>query len=293
MERQEIVRARRERASGPSLAGVRLLVTRRPDRSAALRGVLEEAGAAVAFLPLIDFERAPDAAVLSRGLTGLAEGQYAWLVVTSPTTVDALADACGREQTALRECIPAHTRVAAVGAGTAAALKRAGVPVHLVPARQSASGLLAEWPGHPAAGAAGILLPQADIAGETLHTGLKKRRWDVHQVVAYRTVPYPADPATALYEAVAADGGVLSPDAARSEVAAGRINAIVAASPSQVRRLVELAVSLDGCPLVAIGPASHAEALELGLTVAAVAADPGPRSVAAAVEHAVNATQQP
>lgn len=279
-------------AAQPSLAGVRVLLTRRPDRSTALSRTLQEAGASTRFLPLIDFERAADAAALPQAVREMARGRYDWLVITSATTVDALAGAAAQAGTTLAAAVPDGTRVAVVGAGTAAALKQAGVDAALVPAQQSAAGLLAEWPAGPGAqGHAAVLLPQADIASGTLRDGLQAKGLDVHCIGAYCTVPYPADPMLALYPAVFPSEGLLTPEVARAELATGRIDAMVAASPSQVRRLAELQIPLDSCSLVVIGPATDAEARERGLPVAATAANPHPRSVAAAVERAVHGAE--
>lgn len=273
-------------AAGLPLAGVRVLVTRRPDRSTSLSRALRAAGADVSFLPLVDFERAVDDGAMSRAVRSLAAGRFAWLVVTSATTVDALAGTAEYAGTTLAAAVPARTRVAAVGAGTAAALKRAGVPVALVPAQQSAAGLLAEWPGE-LDHAAELLLPQADIAAGTLQEGLPDRGYRVHNVVAYRTVPYPAEPRWALYPPVATGEGLLTPAATLTELKAGRIGAVVAASPSQVRRLLELHLPLQHTALVVIGQATGAEANKHGLPVAATAAEPRPAGVTAAVEQAV------
>lgn len=287
MERQVPGQAGTVAAAQPALAGVRVLLARRPDRSAKLAGVLEEAGADVRFLPLIDFEQPTDSGDLLRVIRDLSDGHFNWLVVTSATTVDALAGAALDAGTTLSAAVPAHTRIAVVGSGTATALKRAGVDVDLVPGQQSAAGLLAEWPEAGPDGGGAVLLPQADIAASTLREGLQAMGLDVHCVTAYRTVPYPADRDRALYAPVTADGGLLEPEAASSELAAGRIAALLAASPSQVRRMVDLKLPLDRCALVAIGPSTDDEARRLGLAVAAVAEDPGAQSVAAAVERAV------
>lgn len=274
-------------AAQPALAGVRVLLTRRPDRSARLAGVLEEAGAGVRFLPLIDFEQPSDRGELLRVIRELSEGRFNWLVITSATTVDALAGAARDAGTTLAAAVPARTRIAAVGSGTATALRRADVDAELVPARQSAAGLLAEWPEARGNGLDAVLLPQADIAAPALREGLQALGLDVRCVTAYRTVPYPADRDRALYAPVSPGGGLLAPEAAGAELASGRIAAVLAASPSQVRRLVELELPLDRCALVAIGPSTDHEARRLGLAVAAVAEDPGAQSVAAAVGRAV------
>lgn len=292
MERQVPGHAGTVAAAQLALAGLRVLLTRRPDRSARLARVLEEAGADVRFLPLIDFEQPSDSGDLLRALRELSDGRFSWLVITSTTTVDALAGAALDAGTTLAAALPAHTRVAAVGSGTAGALKRAGVDADLVPALQSAAGMLAEWPEAGSDGLGAVLLPQADSAASTLRVGLQTLGLDVRCVTAYRTVPYPADRTRALYGPVSPGGGLLAPEAAGAQLAAGRIAAVLAASPSQVRRLVELELPLDRCALVAIGPSTDHEARRLGLAVAAVAEDPGAQGVAAAVGRVRNQNPQ-
>ncbi|MGC0237048.1 uroporphyrinogen-III synthase [Arthrobacter sp. SD76] len=79
---------------------------------------------------------------------------------------------------------------------------------------------------------------------------------------------------------------LLSPAAARAGIADGSIDAVLAASPSAVRRIADLA-PLHGCRLVAIGRSTAEQAAALGLQVAAVAAEPTPEGLADAVGAAL------
>ena len=278
-----------ERGNGP-LDGVRVLITRSPERSLPLVGALTEAGAQALLLPLIDFERAADEHSLDVACDALGAGAYDWLVITSATTVHVLLAKATDRGLNLRQWIPARTRIAAVGPASRKLLETAGLPVAVTPkAEQSAAGLLEVWP----AGAGKVLLLQADIAPPRLAEGLTAAGCLVTAVTAYRTVDYPAAPERRL-AIPAADGGpghapsysLLAPEAAAAEIAAGLIHVVVAASPSAVRRIDALS-PLHGCRLVAIGRSTAEQAAALGLTVAAIAAEPTPQGLVAAVEAAL------
>ncbi len=276
---------------GKPLGGVRVLVTRSPERSAALVGALQEAGAAPVLLPLIDFERAPDQHALDVACDALAAGAFDWLVVTSATTVHVLMEKAAERSLRLDQLVPSGMRVAAIGPATRRLLEVNGLRVDLSPdGEQSAAGLLAVWPG-----GGKVFLPQADIAAPTLAEGLAGAGDAVDAVTAYRTVDYPAAPERRLaVQPEEYDGGahppsysLLTPEAAAAELTEGRIAVVIAASPSAARRIARLG-SLGGCRLVAIGRSTADQASAMGLDVAAVAAEPTPDGLVAAVAKALN-----
>jgi uroporphyrinogen-III synthase len=278
-------------ASGKRLAGIRVLITRSPERSLPLLAALEEAGARAMLLPLIDFERAPDQHSLDVACDALGAGAFDWLVVSSATTVHVLVGKATERGMTLRQWIPAGTRIAAIGPASRRLLEAAGLPVALTPRdEQSAAGLLDVWP----AAAGKVLLPQADIAPPRLAEGLTAAGSLPTAVTAYRTVDFPAAAERRL--AIPTEDGapgqrppsysLLAPEAAAAELASGRIHAVVAASPSAVRRIHALS-PLHGCRLVAIGRSTAEQAAALGLPVAAVAGEPTPAGLVAAVEAAL------
>lgn len=272
------------------LAGARVLVTRSPERSTGLVSALSAAGASVVLLPLIDFERAADQHALDVACDALGAGAYSWLVLSSATTVQVLAAKAAERGLTLGSWLPPATRVAAVGPATRRLLEANGVRVDRVPSGdQSAAGLLADWP----AGTGSLLLPQADIAASRLAIGLRAAGHDVTVVTAYRTVDFPAAPERRLQLVPEADDGrvaqgapLITPGTAAVEIAKGRISAVLAASPSAVRRLAEL-LSDQPFVLVAIGRSTADQAAALQVPVAAVAADPSPAGLVAAVIAAV------
>jgi uroporphyrinogen-III synthase len=106
---------------------MRAVVTRPRAQARALVEALERLGIEVVECPLIEIERLSDEQVDAAG--------YDWLVVTSPNGADEIARR-GRN-------LP---RVAALGPGTADALRAHGIEPAFVPAESSQDGLLRELP---------------------------------------------------------------------------------------------------------------------------------------------------
>jgi uroporphyrinogen-III synthase len=86
---------------------------------------------------------------------------------------------------------------------------------------------------------------------------------------------------------------LLTPEGARAEIAADRLDAVVAASPSAVRRIHSSLSPLNSCRLVAIGRSTADAAAALGVDVAAVAAEPTPDGLVAAIAEALDSNQDP
>jgi uroporphyrinogen-III synthase len=106
---------------------MRVIVTRPKAQARPLADALERAGADVVECPLIEIERTSDAPVDAAG--------YDWLVVTSSNGADEIARR-GRN-------LPS---VAAVGPGTAEALRGHGIEPAFVPSDSTQDGLLRELP---------------------------------------------------------------------------------------------------------------------------------------------------
>lgn len=285
--------------------GARVLVARSPDRAGDLVAALRKVGADPLLLPLIDFELARDQHSLDVAFDALGAGAYTWLVVSSVTTVQALEAKAAERGTTLSRWLPGSLLVATIGPATRRFLESRGVAVDLAPTgQQSGAGLIDIWPEHQGS----VLLPQADIADPRLRRGLETRGAFVQAVTAYRTVDYPADPRRSLaacqpatppgHNAAAGPHGdkaaaVLTPEQAKAEIGAGRLAAVVAASPSAARRIHEDLAPLGGCRFVAIGRSTAAEAESLGLTVAAVAEAPTASGLVAAVVRSLAGRPSP
>ena len=243
------------------LAGWRVLVPRGGKWGDGVAATLRSYGAIPVIAPLINFASAEDPAALSNALHELEDGQFDWLVVTSATTVDVLVSQ--------RTPVPDGTRIAAVGETTAAALQLAGYRVDFVPeGDNSARGLVREWPHSDIRGR--VLIPQSDIAEPTLVAGLSKLGFAVEYVTAYRTVGVP------VAENVATD------------VASGRIGAILVTSGSVGRQVAEQLAPLPDSTVVAcIGPRTAFDVRAAGLPVHVIAEERSADSlIAALVEYA-------
>jgi uroporphyrinogen III methyltransferase/synthase len=157
------------------LAGIRVAVTRAREQASALAVRLQGLGAAVVEAPAIRI--AP--------LDGPAPelGRYDLLVLTSPNGVDLLFDRlvhAGLDARAL-----AGVRVAAIGPGTAGALRDHGVIADIVPERFIAEGLVEALRDVPAQRA---LIARAAQAREVLPKALRERGIEVDELALYETV---------------------------------------------------------------------------------------------------------
>jgi len=232
------------------LAGCRVLVTRAREQASSLTVRLEQLGAAVIELPTIMIVPA-DPGPIDGAIRNLAG--YDWIVFTSANAVEAfvgrleVADP-GRGAAAL-----ASTLIGAIGQTTASRLHERGYQTEFVPERFVAESVVE---GMRALGVSGkrVLLPTADIAGDTLPVGLRNAGAIVDIVIAYQT-EMPDD---------------LDSDAMRDLLES--VDIATFASPSSVRNMIALAGGLVPSPrAVCIGPITANAAREAGLTVAGVA----------------------
>jgi uroporphyrinogen III methyltransferase / synthase len=113
---------------------------------------------------------------------------YALLCFTSPNGVHLFFDALRGDARAL-----AGARVAAIGPGTAAALRSHGIEPDVVPERSVAEALLEALAGEPLAGKR-VLLARAASARDVLPDGLRELGAEVDVVALYETVAEPVDP---------------------------------------------------------------------------------------------------
>jgi uroporphyrinogen-III synthase len=217
---------------GP-LAGRRVVITRPKEQSAALRGLLERAGAEVIEFPMITAVPPEDGGT-ELAMRISAVDHYDWLVVTSPNGARAVRDARSGD------AVP-DVRVAAVGRATAEAL---GWPVELVPGRHDATALAEAFPPGPGR----LLLVQGDLAPATLGNALIRKGWRVDHVIGYLT------------RSAAPDPGMIE--------AVSRADVITFASGSAVRAFIDN-VGRDAMPgiVVTLGASTAATAQELEVAV--------------------------
>jgi hydroxymethylbilane synthase len=247
----------------------RILVTRALDRSAATALAIVDRHLAPWVVPCIAIEPVRSAD-LDDAVLGLASGGTAdWVVVTSVNAVDAVREVANRLGVDLPASQAAGTRWATIGHATSNALRDIGIEVDFRPWRAGGEALGATLPVEPGTR---ILLPRGDLADHTLPTLLRGRGAVVRPITAYRTVEAPA-------------GSVPLLEAAMAESPA----AIVVTSGSTIRGLATLADRIGATeairtiPVVAIGPATAAEAARLGFSVIGEAATQDPGGIADAV----------
>jgi uroporphyrinogen-III synthase len=253
-----------------SLEGRTVLVTRPRAQAAPLVESLRARGARVITAPAIRLVPAP-AKAIDAALKGAVSGDFEWLVVTSPAGAEALLARLGARGRNPRDL---RAKVAAVGEGTAGALRSGGLRPALVPSSFTTEALGRAMPS----GSGTVLLARADIAPDGLEKVLRRKGWTVERVDAYRTrLP-----------------GTL-PVAARRALAAGAVDAITFTSASTVRGFLKAAGGVLRHPamaaaghapkVVCIGPVTAAEARALGLRVHATADPHTIEGLVAAVER--------
>jgi uroporphyrinogen-III synthase len=225
------------------LAGRTVLVTRPRPEADALARLLERRGATAIVAPAIEIVPVRSAA-LTRALGELAQDAFAWVTLTSPRTVDVLAE----------HLTPGRLRakVAAVGEGTAERFRTwSRRDPDLVPKAFTTAALGRAFPR----GTGKVLMPRADVAPDELEDALAGKGWTPIRVDAYRTrIPRSL------------------PLEARTALRAGGVDAVTFTSASTVRGFVRVMGVVRGNPkVVCIGPVTAREAREHGLRVHAVA----------------------
>ncbi len=197
---------------GPAPKRARVIVTRARGSAEPLAQRLEALGLEVLICPLIELEPAGPDAVDVEG--------YDWVVVTSRPGADELARRRRGE-------LP---RVAAIGPGTAAALREHGIEPALVPAVSTQEGLVAELPQPP---------------GRVLFAGAEDAR------------PY-------LVEALGADKVALYRTRQLEPPEPPEGDLVVLASASAARAYAALGLTI---PAVSIGPETTREARAHGIDI--------------------------
>jgi len=238
----------------PALAGRRIVVTRARAQARELRELLEVEGAEVIDFPTIRTTAPHDYAPADRAIAHL--GEYRWVVFTSGTGVAAFIDrirVLGCSPEALRA-----PRLAAIGPGTAGALRARGFEAELAPDEFRAEALVAAFARENLHGAR-VLIPRAAEARSVLPDGLRARGAIVDVVPVYRTQLEQEHP----------------PEI-RQRLLDGPVDAVTFTSSSTVRNFLallgsEAARSLRGALVACIGPVTAATAREAGLEVAVVA----------------------
>ena len=238
---------------GP-LFGKRALITRTRAQASALSDMLTQRGAMPVELPTIEIQPLDDYAELDGALGSV--GDYDWTVFSSVNAVDvffARMDALGLDARTLHS-----VKVAAIGPATARKLRGYGVIADFIPSSFVADAAVSEM-GALGMDSKRVLLPQAEIARDTLRRGLAELGASVSSIAVYRTVT-PKDSAERLRD-ILSDG----------------IDIATFASSSSVSNLVNLldgnTSALKDATIACIGPITARRAEQLGLTVDIVASE--------------------
>lgn len=237
------------------------MVTRSADRAGDLSALLRKRGAVPIEAPAIVIEPVPPRGRLDAAIREAADGRYAWVVFTSAAGADAWFDRARALR--VREL---RAKVAAVGSGTAEALKARRVKADLVPRTYTTAALGRAFPR----GSGKVLLPRADIAPPGLEEALRKKGWTPVRVKAYRS----RRPRSL-------------PPEARQALREGRVDAVTFTSASTVEGFSRLVRDLGGPKVACIGPVTSKAAREAGYRVAAVARPHTMKGLVAAVERAL------
>jgi uroporphyrinogen-III synthase len=226
------------------LDGVRVLVPRAAGQARPLVDRLSGLGAEPVVAPVLQVTPV-DADELRAAVASLDAVDV--VAFTSANGVRAVAGVPDVARVAL-----SARRVVAVGQVTAAAAAdHLGVRPE-VPASPSTGEALAHALG-PGPGT--VLLPRGDLASDVPPTVLREAGWDVHEVVAYRTVTVDR-----------------LPDSVVDGVRDGSIEVVAVSSPSMVRGLVRLVGPPPwGSAVASIGPVTSAACERLDLHVGAEA----------------------
>lgn len=236
------------------LDGIRVLVTRPRERAEELCFLLEDEGAEVMALPLLELMPPEN----PRPLQAAAEQvqRYRWVFLTSPSSAQAFHEALREAGTLDR--VP-RLKLAVVGPGTAKAARALGWEPAAEAETTTGTGLF-ERVREELEPQDEVLLPAAQEGRKELESALLEQGLRVTRVAAYRS-----------------EGRSLS-DEQRQEIKAQPPHAVLFGSPRTAEVFLE---ELEGArdvlakaKVVAIGPTTSNALGSLGISVAAVAERP-------------------
>jgi uroporphyrinogen III methyltransferase/synthase len=244
------------------LSGVRVLVTRTREQAGELAGVLRELGAIVNEAPAIRVEPPRSWAAVDGAVSRLKRSGYAWVVFTSANGVRFFWSRLRGDARVF-----GGVRVAAVGTGTADALRARGIEPDLVPRTFTTEAIGREFPR----GKGRVLLARADATEPGLEDALRAKGWTPEKVTVYRLRPVAR----------------LAPTLRRA-VLDGEVDVLTFASGGTVRAFMRLlrAKPPRRVRVAAIGPVTARAAAEAGLRVDAVAREHTIAGLAAAAVKA-------
>ncbi|HEY7498057.1 MAG TPA: uroporphyrinogen-III C-methyltransferase [Vicinamibacterales bacterium] len=241
------------------LFGKRIVVTRSLEQAGELIEMLEERGAEAIPASAIRIAPPEDPTPLDQACA--EAGRYDWIVFTSGNAVDSFMDRL-LARSDIREL--KGVKICTIGPTTASRVARYGIKVDLTPPEFRAEAVVDALKGTGSLRGKRFLLPRADIARDLLAEELSQAGADVHDVIAYRTIPASVD----------REGG---PDIYRM-LLDRQIDAVTFTSASTVRNFVAMlgmdqAVDLLRTTVVAsIGPVTAEAAQQLDIATSVMPA---------------------
>lgn len=250
------------------LDGATIVVTRAATRAEHLIAPLEALGANVLTYAATRIEPRDTEGLRT---AAMALGRYDWVIFTSATSVALTFDAT--ESCGIAPSDWSHTRIAAVGSSTAAAIRDRGVEPTLVPERFLAEGLVEAFAKRDDVTGTLVLYPAAAGARSELCDGLRALGATVERLD--------------VYDSVATDEDISD---VRIALRDGRVNAVTMTARSAVDAWVTAMGSLhNSADVVSIGPITTQAARAAGMRVAAEAMPSTLDGLVAAVVRAVRA----
>ena len=239
------------------LFGWQILLPRTKDALDALDAELRAFGATTTQVATLSVEPPRTPQAMEKAIAGVAGGRFGWIIFTCANSFNAVWDKL--REYGLDARAFAGVQLAAVGEDTVAAMETKGLSVDVQPVTNTTD-LLDVFPD-PVRGderVNRVLIPRADIATESLASGLTELGWEVEEVTAFRTVRS-APPEAAIRDAIKSGG----------------YDAVVFTSSATVRNLIGIAGKPHAQSLVAcIGPQTAKTAEEHGLEVDVIAGEP-------------------
>lgn len=238
------------------LCGQRIVVTRTREQASDLSSQLAALGADVMELPTIRIADPTDKRDFAEAVVDAPH--YDWLIFSSPNGVKRFFQAFFAVYEDIREI--GGARIAAVGPGTAAELKKIGLMVDVMPAKAVAEELIAEFDrkDDEFGGVANVtmLWVHGEQARRVIYDELMKRQAIVDECLAYNTVPETED-VTGAQTRLREEGADI----------------VTFTSSSTVRHFMAMNLPLpENCRIASIGPVTTATLAEYGLKPDAEAA---------------------
>ena len=232
------------------LAGKRIVVTRTREQAGEFSRRLAALGADVLELPTIRIAPPSDKRDFAESVVD--SPHYDWLIFSSPNGVKRFFQAFFAVYEDIREL--GGARLAAIGSGTAAELKKYGLMVDVMPKKAVAEELIAEF-DRKADEFGGVahctmLWVHSEQSRRVIHDELMKRHAIVDECIAYSIVPETED-ISGNAERLRSEGADL----------------ITFTSSGTVRHFMDLQIPVPpGCRIASIGPITSATLGEYGLT---------------------------